>query len=150
MRRRTDRYTWSSPEVLQVDKYLPFYEYFNRQIMYQFKDDPLYFKINSITSDEFALSFYDDFTKRVTEIKEPEKENLRFYIFKRLKLGDSPMKIHQELESVSGTSSCSYDTVCRWIRRFQSAIKDLRVEPRSGTPKTAMNENAIELVRHSI
>ena len=81
---------------------------------------------------------------------EPEKENLRFYIFTRMKLGDSPMKIHQELEFVYGTSSCSYNTVCRWVRRFQSGKKDLRDDPRSGAPKTAMNENTVGLVRHAI
>ena len=43
-----------------------------------------------------------------------------------MKLGDSPIKTHQELESVYGTS-CSYDTVCRWIWRFQSGKKDLTV-----------------------
>ena len=34
------------------------------------------------------------------EIMEPEKENLRFYIFTRIELEDSPTKIHQDLESV--------------------------------------------------
>ena len=43
-----------------------------------------------------------------------------------------------------------YDTGCRWIRRSQSGMKDLRDEPRSGEPKTAMNENVIELVGHVI
>ena len=81
---------------------------------------------------------------------EPEKEHLRFYIFTRKKLGDSPMEIHQELESVYGTFSGSYDPVCRWIRRLQSGKKDLRDDPWSGAPKTAMNENTIELVRHAI
>ena len=80
---------------------------------------------------------------------EPEKENLRFYIFPRMKLGDHPVKTHQKLEAVYGTSG-SYDTVCRRIRRFQSGKKDLRDKPRSGAPKTAMSENAIELVRHAI
>ena len=108
--------------------------------------------MTSITSDEFTSSGYDDVTrhhiKRVTEITQPFF--FRFYIFIRMKLGDSPMKVHQELEYVYGTSSSSYDTVCRWIRTFQSGEKDLRDDPRSGAPKTAMNENAIELVGHAI
>ena len=62
-----------------------------------------------------------------------EKDNLRFYIIARMKFGDSPMKVHQELESVNGTY-CSYDTVCRWIQRVQSGKNDLRGEPRSGEP----------------
>ena len=49
--------------------------------MYQVKADPLYFKITSISSDEFTSSGYDDVT---------------VYSFTRIKLGDSPMKIHQE------------------------------------------------------
>ena len=67
-----------------------------------------------------------------------------------MKLGDSPMKIHQEFESMYGTSSCLYDTVFRWIRRYQSGKKYLRDEQRSGASKTAVNENAIKLVRHAI
>ena len=51
---------------------------------------------------------------------EPEEGNLRFYIFTRVKVGDSPMKFHQELESVHGTS-CLHDTVCQWIRRHRNA-----------------------------
>ena len=81
---------------------------------------------------------------------ELEDENVRFYMFARMKLGDSSMKIHQALESVYGTYSCSHDTVYRWIQCFQSGKKYLRDEPRSEAPKTAMNENAVELVRHAI
>ena len=33
---------------------------------------------------------------------EPEKEKLRFYIFTRMKLRDSPMKTRQELQYVYG------------------------------------------------
>ena len=35
------------------------------------------------------------------------------------------MKIHQELDSVYGTS-CLINTVCRWVRCFQIGKKDLR------------------------
>ena len=65
-----------------------------------------------------------------------------------MELGDNPMKIYKELESVFGTASCWYDAVCRWIWRFQSGKKSVD-EPRSGAPKTVMNENVIELVRCS-
>ena len=60
------------------------------------------------------------------------------------------MTIHQELESVYGTFSSSYDPVCRWIRRFEIGMDDLRDGPRSGAEKTAMKENAIELMRHAM
>ena len=45
---------------------------------------------------------------------------LRFYIFTGLKLGDSDMKILQELEYVSRTS-CSHATVCRGSEVFKAA-----------------------------
>ena len=82
---------------------------------------------------------------------EAEKETFRFYNFTLMKLGDSPLKNHQELESVYGTS-CSYDTACWWIRRPQSGKEDLRNEPLTGAPKTATNENTntIELVIYTI
>ena len=60
------------------------------------------------------------------------------------------MTFHQELESVNGTSSSYYDTACRSIRRFHSGRKDLTDGPPSGARKTAMNETAIELIRHAI
>ena len=53
-----------------------------------------------------------------------------------MKLGDSPMRKHQHLESVSGASSNT------------SGASDVFKAPRSGAPKTAMIENAIGLVRH--
>ena len=83
---------------------------------------------------------------------EPDKEYLRLYKCTGMELGDSPLKIHQDLESMNGTSCCyyEYDTACRAIRRFHSGRKELTDGPPSGTPKAAMNENAIELVRHSI
>ena len=60
------------------------------------------------------------------------------------------MKIHQELESVYGTSFCSYDCLTGGSDGFQSGEKDLRDEPRSGAPQLGMKENAIELMRHAI
>ena len=57
------------------------------------------------------------------------------------------MNLH--LESVYGTSSCLYDTVCWRIRRFQSGKKDLR-GAMVWRKKPAMNEGAIERVRHAI
>ena len=81
---------------------------------------------------------------------EPEKENFWFYIITHMILGDGPTTIHQGLESLYGTSLWSCDIVCWGIRSFQSVKKDLRDEPRSGAPTAAMNENAMELVRHAI
>lgn len=70
-----------------------------------------------------------------------EQENLRFYMFRRMTLGDSPM----EVGSVHGPS-CSHDTVRRRIRGFQRGKRDIGDEPRSGAPTPATNENAIELM----
>ena len=81
----------------------------------------------------------------VTETMEHEREKkVRFYIFIFMKLGEGGMKIHRKYASVHRTS-CSYGTVCRWIRRFQSGKREVWVEPRSSARKTSrMNENTIE------
>lgn len=81
---------------------------------------------------------------------EPEKEHLRFYIFTRTQLGELPTKIYEDLQQVYGPSSCSYDTVCRWVRRFKSGKNDVYDDPRCGAPKSAMNEKSIELVKCAI
>ena len=52
---------------------------------------------------------------------ETETEHVRFYIFKSMKLEDSPMQIHQELQSVYETS-CSYDTVFKAADRHGGLV----------------------------
>ena len=80
---------------------------------------------------------------------EPERENFGCYIFTRMKLADCH-------ENPPGIGICVWNIFlfiwhcCRWVRRFQSGKKDLRNEPRSRAPNTAVNENTIELVTRAI
>ncbi|GFR96515.1 transposase [Elysia marginata] len=46
------------------------------------------------------------------------KENMRFYIFMRCKLGESAKLVHETLRTVCGDCACSYQTVCRWVEEF--------------------------------
>ena len=55
------------------------------------------------------------------------------------------MKIHQNLESVYGTS-CSYHIACWLIGRFQSGKSDFRDGSRSGALKTVVNENTVTVL----
>ncbi|GFR78589.1 transposase [Elysia marginata] len=50
------------------------------------------------------------------------KENMRFYIFMRCKLGESAKLIHETFQTVCGECACSYQTVCSW----KSAINEQR------------------------
>ncbi|GFR75634.1 neural cell adhesion molecule L1 [Elysia marginata] len=43
------------------------------------------------------------------------KENMRFYIFMRCKLGESAKLIYETLQVVCGDCACSYQTVRRWL-----------------------------------
>ena len=80
---------------------------------------------------------------------EPEKETFRFYNFTLMKLGDSPLKIHQELESAWNIFLFIWHFA--GDQTFSECKGYLRDEPRSGAPRTAMNENTntIELVMHA-
>ena len=102
-------YTWSSPQVLQVDKYLFFiYEYLIdklciwSKLIHSTLTLPQLLQMNlhhmvMMTSQRHHIK------KCLTEIMVPEKENFQFHVFICMKLGDGPMKIHRELESVYGT-----------------------------------------------
>ncbi|GFR80214.1 transposase [Elysia marginata] len=46
------------------------------------------------------------------------KENMRFYIFTRYQLDESPKLIHETLQTVCGECACSYQTVCGWVKEF--------------------------------
>ena len=44
------------------------------------------------------------------------REQYRFYIFTRLKLGDSAKKIHGDLQAVHGTKCVPYSSMYKWIQ----------------------------------
>ena len=74
---------------------------------------------------------------------EPSKENFRFYIFTRMKLGMKATEIHGELKSVYGDSSPSFDTVARWIRYFAEGRDSVEDVERSGRPSSIVTTDII-------
>ena len=64
------------------------------------------------------------------------KENFRYYILIRKKLGFSPNEIYKELETAEGCKAPSKSTVQRWYTRFNSSKKNLKDQPRSSAPIT--------------
>ena len=68
--------------------------------------------VYAVTSQKHAV--------RRCEVNKMEftKENMRFYIFMRSKLSESPTQIHESLQAVCGDHRYSYQTVCRWVKEF--------------------------------
>lgn len=86
----------------------------------------------------------------VPENMEAKKEYQRFYIFVRLQLGEGIQQIHSDLSKVFGEESLGYSTCTRWARQFDNGREAVQDEHRSGAPKTARSEKAIESVRQQI
>lgn len=78
------------------------------------------------------------------------KENYRFYIFMRFKLGFDAKSIHADFVSIFGDNAISYDTVARWIRHFKDGRQGFEDEPRVGRPITGKSDANIDLVRNII
>ncbi|GFS25767.1 transposase [Elysia marginata] len=78
------------------------------------------------------------------------KENMRFYIFIRCKLGESAKLIHETLQTVCGDCACSYQTVCHWVKEFNEGKESISVCPRPGRPKSCLNEQTIDSIKKGI
>ena len=78
------------------------------------------------------------------------RENQRFYVFTRLQLGDELKKIHYDLFSVYADCAVPYNTCSRWVREFKDGRKLLIDKPRSGAPKSKMNETLVANVKNQV
>ncbi|GFS14439.1 transposase [Elysia marginata] len=78
------------------------------------------------------------------------KENMRFYIFMRCKLGEPAKLIHETLQTVCGECACFYQTVCSWVKEFNEGKKSLSDCPRPGRPKSRVNEQTIASTKKDI
>ena len=76
-----------------------------------------------------------------------EKENIRFYIFMRFKLGKDAKSIHEDFVSVFAETAPAYSTVARWVKLFKDGKNNFEDEPRAGRPITEKTQENIELVR---
>lgn len=74
---------------------------------------------------------------------EASKENFRFYIFTRMKLGYKAKDIHSELSKVFGDASPSFDTVARWIRQFADGRESVEDVERSGRPRSSLSKDNV-------
>ena len=98
-------------KVMQAGKYILFYEYLIGKLFIKWKfilsTSVTWNKLTSPANDVTKASYksaacdgnHGDLTRKFAA---------QFYIFKRMKLGDSPITVHHELESLYGTSF-SYD-----------------------------------------
>ena len=78
------------------------------------------------------------------------RENQRFYVFTRLQLGDELKKIHDDLYSVYADQAVPYNTCARWVREFKDGRKLLTDKPRSGAPKSKVNETLVTNVKKHV
>ena len=56
-----------------------------------------------------------------------EKDQIRFYILMRYKLGEKVTQIHGDLTRVIGEEAPSFETVCQWIRSFVDSRLSLKM-----------------------
>ena len=73
-----------------------------------------------------------------------EKENIRFYIFMRFKLGKDAKSIHEDFVSVFAETAPAYSTVARWVKLFKDGKNNFEDEPRAERPITGKSEKNIE------
>ncbi|GFS01717.1 mariner Mos1 transposase [Elysia marginata] len=78
------------------------------------------------------------------------KENMRFYIFMRGKLGESAKLILETLQTVCGDCACCYQSVCSWVKEFNEGKESLSDCPRPGRPKSCVNDRAIASIKKDI
>ena len=98
-----------------------------------------------------SMTSLKKYTKQLSlKTMEGTKEQYHFYIFKRLKLGDKPKKIHDDLQAVYGANGVPYSTVYKWIQAFQA--EESNIKPCMGPvqPFPARNELNIALVERLV
>jgi hypothetical protein len=76
-----------------------------------------------------------------------EKENKRFYIFTRYKLGINVARISKELDMVWGLAAPSDTMVRNRIRNFKARVETLKDQPRPGRSITRTNSDNISLAK---
>ena len=75
----------------------------------------------------------------------------RFYVFTEMKREKSAKKIFEQLLLVWDTKTPSYDTVCRWIRNFQSEKREsFSDEPRSGRPSSVCTQESVAMIKELV
>jgi hypothetical protein len=103
--------TWSIQQIVQVGQYLHCFEEYINNLYIKSKFILLSFNMRNLVY--VALRHLTILTSLIRHVNAcalnhgTKKEQVRFYIFTRMQLGDTPVKIHQDLEYVYGESACS-------------------------------------------
>ena len=79
-----------------------------------------------------------------------KKDEIRAYIKARSKLGCSLKKLMTEISTAFGPSCVSYDTVRRWIKKFESGVVSIKNAPKSGRPKSASRKEIVSKIKEII
>ena len=68
-------------------------------------------------------------------------ENIRFYVFARMKFNNSAKEIHEQLLVICGESAPSYQTIARWCHDFRGGHRtSFENLSRSGHPANLLPE----------
>ena len=78
------------------------------------------------------------------------REHQRIYIFTTLQPGDESKQIHEDLHTVYKELAVSYNTCSGWVREFKDGRKLVAYKPRSGAPKSKVNEPLIVNVENHV
>ena len=62
------------------------------------------------------------------------------------KIGCSLKQIFADIFAVYGSTNLSYDTVCRWKKKFDSELESIENAPKSGRPKSASYDKNVSEV----
>ena len=98
-----------------------------------------------------VLNFVNHLELKYVRNMEFTKENIRFYIWARLKLGDTPTAIHNQLQMLCGSECPSFSTVTRWFKDFQTGEREgINDRDRPGRPRCTKSEENIIRIRDMI
>ena len=75
------------------------------------------------------------------------KIEIRAYIKGRVALCIPPKQIYNELNDIYGSSTVSYMTVCRWVKKFKAGISSIKDAGRKGRPNTSVTRKNVSAVK---
>ena len=79
-----------------------------------------------------------------------KKEEIWAYIKAYSKTGCSLKQIFAEISDFYRSTNVSYDTVCRWTKKFNSGLESDQNAPKSGRPKSASCDKIVSKVKQIV
>jgi transposase len=94
--------------------------------------------IDAIKRNDAYFHFHFRECNAIKLVMEVFQDQLRFYSFVRMKLGDSAKEIHRQLTAVFEESACSYSSVENWCKEFKEGKRtSFEDKPRCGAPTSS-------------